>query len=149
MHGLQEGHRDQNRPGNLHQNESTAQKCVVLFCFYLPFTLTSPFMKKAFVALRRERQTQNINNLFSDHSQSTPEHLHKTLHQLPQAAAAMHRRPPFRRKRHCAAGAASWSCGAGEKRGRASHDRLNLKKIWTGRVSAGTLPVHFLREKRF
>ena len=42
MHGLQEGHRDQNRPGNLHQNESTTRKRVVLFCFicrspYVPF----------------------------------------------------------------------------------------------------------------
>ena len=42
VHGLQEGHRDQNRPGNLHQNESTTRKRVVLFCFicrspYVPF----------------------------------------------------------------------------------------------------------------
>lgn len=38
------------------------------FLFYLPFTLTTPFVKNAFVALRRERQTQNINNLSSDHT---------------------------------------------------------------------------------
>ena len=99
MHGLQEGHRDQNRPGNLHQSKkhhtetcgaffvkakrvrasfpresavhglqeshrdynspviSTRTKAlhgnVWCFLFYLPFTLTSPFMKKAFVAARR------------------------------------------------------------------------------------------------
>nr|DAJ89411.1 MAG TPA: hypothetical protein [Bacteriophage sp.] len=32
MHGLQEGHRDLNRPGILHQNESTTRKRVVFFC---------------------------------------------------------------------------------------------------------------------
>ena len=33
------------------RRKSTTQKCVALF--YLPFILTSPFMKKAFVAARR------------------------------------------------------------------------------------------------
>ena len=33
--------------------EGTTRKRVVLFLFYLPFTLTTPFMKKAFVAARR------------------------------------------------------------------------------------------------
>ena len=40
------------------------------FLFYLPFTLTTPFVKNAFVALRRVLQTQNINNRSSDHAQS-------------------------------------------------------------------------------
>ena len=43
------------------------------FLFYLPFTLTTPFVKNAFGALRRLRQTQNINNLSSDHGQSRAE----------------------------------------------------------------------------
>ncbi len=43
------------------------------FLFYLPFTLTTPFVKNAFGALRRVRQTQNINNLSSDHGQSRAE----------------------------------------------------------------------------
>ena len=43
------------------------------FLFYLPFTLTTPFVKNAFGALRRVRQTQNINNLSSDRGQSRAE----------------------------------------------------------------------------
>lgn len=52
VHGLQEGHRDYNslvistRTKALHRD-------VWCFLFYLPFTLTTPFMKKAFVAARR------------------------------------------------------------------------------------------------
>ena len=55
------------------RKKSTTQECVVLFLFYLPFTLTTPFVKNAFGALRRVRQTQNINNLSSDHGQSRAE----------------------------------------------------------------------------
>ena len=46
MHGLQEGHRDYNSPVISTRTEITTRKHVVLFLFYLPFTLTSPFMKK-------------------------------------------------------------------------------------------------------
>ena len=33
MHGLQEGHRDQNRPGNLHQKEKALHRDV--WCFFV------------------------------------------------------------------------------------------------------------------
>ena len=45
MHGLQEGHRDQNRPGNLHQNQSTTRKRVVLFVLSAVY-LNDPFHEK-------------------------------------------------------------------------------------------------------
>lgn len=55
------------------QSSTNRYENVWCFLFYPPFTLTPPFVKKAFVALRRVRQTQNINNPSSDHGQSTAE----------------------------------------------------------------------------
>ena len=58
---------------------STRKKSTVLhkkygaFLFYQPFTLATPFVKNAFVALRRVRQTRNVNNLSSAHGQSAAE----------------------------------------------------------------------------
>lgn len=53
MHGLQEGHRDYSSPVISTRNEKHYTEMCGAFLFYLPFTLTSPFMKKAFVAARR------------------------------------------------------------------------------------------------
>ena len=59
MHGLQEGHRDLNRPGNLHQNKKHYTEMCGAFLFYLPFTLTTSFVKKSVC-----RSPQAVTNAF-------------------------------------------------------------------------------------
>ena len=59
MHGLQEGHRDQNRPGNLHQKALYFVGSMVLFFLYR--------RRK-----RRELPTKGKATAFVDHRMSQP-----------------------------------------------------------------------------
>ena len=67
------GHRDQNRPGNLHQKEKALHRNVWCF-FVLPAVyLNDPFREKCVCRTPRSATNANINNLSSDHGQSRAE----------------------------------------------------------------------------
>ena len=66
MHGLQEGHRDQNRPGNLHQKEKALHRNV--WCFFV-------VAKRVRVQLTQESAVHGLQEGHRD--QNRPGNLHQ------------------------------------------------------------------------